>query len=157
MPVPETRGAQERRAVESLRPVGGVAEVQVVGALSDAVLAQCGVVTTARSVWMHPDVIRKMETKRPESVDFILDHIADAVLHPHYCGMDRRDEGARRIDLVHLVATYKDRPLFVAVKVVPAADAGSGSDEIWVSTAHPLPAGFLTQPRYASRLKAVRS
>lgn len=147
----------EGRAIAALRPVGGVEEIQVVGALSDAVLDQCGVVTDARSVWLHPDVVRKLEAKRPEFVEFILNHIADAVLRPHYCGLDHRDSSGRRVDLVHLVATYAGRPLFVAVKVVAAADAGSGTDEIWVSTAHPLPPDFLTQPRYCARLKPVRN
>jgi hypothetical protein len=106
---------------------------------------------------MHPDVVRKLERKRSKDVDFILNHIADAVLHPHYCGPDRRDSAGRRIDLVHLVSTYGGRPLFVAVKVVAGSESGTGDDEIWISTAHSLPPSFLTQPRYAGILEAVRS
>jgi hypothetical protein len=149
-------GAAEDRAIAALRPVGGVAEIQVVGAISDTVLDQCGVKTDARSVWLHPDVVRKLEAKRPDSVDFILNHIADAVIRPQYCGLDHRDGSRRRIDLVHLVATYGGRPLFVAVKLVLATDAASGSDDIWVSTAYPLPPEFLTEPRYSGRFKPVR-
>jgi hypothetical protein len=58
---------------------------------------------------------------------------------------------------VHLVGECHGRPLFVSVKLVHAADASTGDDELWVSTAHPLPTGFLTQARYACRFQAVGS
>lgn len=140
-----------------LRPVGGVEEIQVVGAIPDVVFDQCGFSTRARSVWMHPDVVRKIERKRPGVVDFTLNHLSEVILQPHYCGRDPRDAGGRRIDLVHLVGECGGRPLFVSVKLVHAADAATGDDELWVSTAHPLPPGFLTQARYASRFRAVGS
>ena len=91
-----------------LRPARCVHEIQVVGAVSRNVLAQLGVETSARSVWLHPDVVlhigeqRAAKKRRIETGDaaFALRHLPATILRADYCGLDRRDARGRRIDLV---------------------------------------------------------
>src|SRR5215213_465058 len=143
-----------RKAENALRPVGGVEEVQVVGAISEIVAAYLGLSTTARSVWLHPGAVDHIHAQRGITrgdADFVLSHLPATVIRPHYCGPDPRLDG--RFDLVH-VPEDADRAVFVAIKVVIAADARV-TDEIWVSTAHPLSGNFLSRKRYRDSLRRL--
>lgn len=75
------------------------------------------------------------------------------IREPHLCGCDPRSRG--RYDLVHL-ADDQTRPVFAALKLVEAPAALSARDEIWVSTAHRLPANFLSRKRYRDSLRPLR-
>ena len=144
-----------RKAENALRPVGGVEEVQVVGAIPAIVAELLGLTTVARSVWLHPGAVEHIYTRRGLSrgdADFVLSHIPAAVLRPHYCGPDPRAGG--RYDLIH-VPENSDRAVFVAIKVVTAAEAASETDEIWVSTGHPLSGNFLSRKRYSHTLQRL--
>lgn len=138
------RNRSSREVPPALRPVGRVYELQVIGALDDRVVAILGLTTQARSVWLHPDAVTHIESQRaaPADVEFVLQHIAAAVLRPDWVGVEGRD--SRRVRLVHLVRV-EGRYLHVALKVVSAADAGSDRDEIWVSSAFPLGERSLTR------------
>jgi hypothetical protein len=152
-----------RGAESILRPVGGVEEIQVVGAVPDVVLEQLEVVTGARSVWLHPDIVQHIYAQRAAKkrqietgdAEFSLQHLPATILRPDYCGLDKRDERRRRIDLVRAVPGT-GRFLFTSIKVVGSSESHAGSDEIWVCTAHPLGGSFLTQKRYRDTLQAVR-
>jgi hypothetical protein len=131
----------DRRTAESiLRPVGGVEEIQVIGALDETIIARCVVETAARSVWLHHGVVRHIQDRRGSDradAELALQHLPSAVLRPHFVGYDPRDSRRRRVDLVHLVSSAGGRPLYIALKIVSAIEAGCAMDEIWVSTAHP--------------------
>ena len=148
----------DRQAAESiLRPVGGVEEIQVVGALDETIIRRCGVETAARSVWLHPSVVRHIEAQHGvdrRDAEFALQFLPSAVLRPDFFGRDDRDSRGRRVDLVHLVKRVAGRPLYVALKFVSAIEAESAADEIWVSTAYPVSRGFLTRRRYKHRIAA---
>ena len=151
---PSRRDA-ERAAEAALRPVAGVEELQVVGAVHDRVLGLLGIATSARSVWLHPDVVHHVEQQRefgPGDAEFVLSHMAHTILRPHLVGVEFRDP--RRADLVHLVSA-EDRHLCVALKFVTAAESRSAQDEIWVSTAFPMGHRSLTRLRKRSRLVIV--
>jgi hypothetical protein len=147
----------EERVVSSLRPVGGVDEIQVIGALPDRVADLLGLKTSSRSVWLHPNTAHHISTRRGVErgeADFVLSHMPLAILRPHYCGCDPRSEG--RYDLV-FVPEGAPRAVFVALKIVPALQADqSEHDEIWVSTAHPLARNFLSRKRYRASLRPVK-
>ena len=143
-----------RKAEDALRPVGGVEEVQVVGAISQIVAEYLELTTTARSVWLHPGAIEHIHAQRGltrSDADFVLSHLPATVIRPHYCGPDPRSDG--RFDLIH-IPEHADRAVFVAVKVVTAADERA-TDEIWVSTAHPLSGNFLSRKRYRDSLRRL--
>ncbi|HEU0014143.1 MAG TPA: hypothetical protein VFQ45_10690 [Longimicrobium sp.] len=145
--MPETRYAEA-----PLRPVGAVDEVQVVGALAEIVVERLQLCTTARSVWLHPNTAHHIATQRgmdQGEADFIFSHLPNTILRPHFCGCDPR--APRRYDLIHVPAG-SGRAVFAAIKVVAAAEAASRTDEIWVSTAHPLPRSFLSRKRYRESL-----
>jgi hypothetical protein len=127
-----------------LRPVGGVDEIQVVGALSDTVIEALGITTDARSVWLHPDAVTHIITRRASEAEFILQNIPVAILRPAYVGVEMSDQ--RRICVVHKVG-QPHAWLHVAIKLVTAAEARSSKDELWISTAHPLGRRSLTRMR----------
>lgn len=133
------------RAAEAvLRPVAGVEELQVVGAVPEAVVALLGLRTAARSVWLHPDAVAHIAAQRaraPGDAEFVLQHLAAAVLRPHWAALER---DGRRVRLVHVVRAGSGY-LFVALKCVTAAEAATGADEIWVSTAYRLGPRSLTR------------
>ncbi len=152
---------EERRpnaAEPILRPVAGVADVQVVGAIDEAILSECGLVTSARSVWLHQSTVRHIQDRRmaPRDVEFALQYMPAAILRPHFFGVDLREARGNRFHLVHLVRDFEGRPLYVALKLVSAVDASSETDELWVSTAYPIARNFLTQKRYQNTLSAYR-
>jgi hypothetical protein len=136
-----------RAGSDALRPVAGVAEIQVAGAIPDAVAHLLRIPTAVRTVLIHPEVVRHIVTQRESGAgdaEFVLEHLPRAVTGPYYCGCDPRH--GNRFDLVYL-APPEGRPLVVAIKLVPAAAAASGSDELWISTGHPLGFDFLERKR----------
>lgn len=143
--------SHKRREVEaSLRAVAGISEIQVVGSLSEEVMELLGLQTAARSVWLHGSavghIIARRGITRPDAT-YVLEHLADTILHPHFCGPDPDDE--RRVSVVR--HTEPGRYVCVPLKIVSASDAHSANDEIWVSTAFPLGNRFLTRKRWTGR------
>lgn len=125
------------------------------GALHDAVAKMLGLAASVRAVWLHASVVDHIYAQRGadrDDAEFVLAHLPAAISRPHYCGPDPRDRV--RFDLVHL-PDGAERAIFVALKLVAAAKSASGADELWVSTAHPLPADFLRRKRYRESLRAV--
>ena len=134
-----------------LRPLAGVDEYQVVGAVDETLIRRCGIQTSARSVWVHPSVIQKIVAKRGAQrgdAEFALQYLARTILTPHFFGMDPRDMREGRLDLVHLVHEIDGRPLHVALKFVRAEESATGVDEIWVSTSYPISRNFRRRNRY---------
>jgi hypothetical protein len=150
-----SRRDAERAAEAALRPVAGVEELQVVGSVHDRVLLLLQIATTARSVWLHPDVVHHIEQQReygPGDAEFVLSSMARTILRPQLVGRESRDP--RRANLVHFVSA-ESRHLCVALKFVAAAEARSAQDEIWVSTAFPMGNTSLTRLRKRSTLMDV--
>ena len=150
-----SRRDAERAAEAALRPVAGVEELQVVGAVHDRVLGLLGIATTARSVWLHPDVVHHIEQQREAGAgdaEFVLSYMTRTILRPYLVGREFRDP--RRANLVRLVGA-EGRHLCVALKFVTAAQARSAQDEIWVSTAFPMGTVSLTRLRKRSTLVEV--
>lgn len=141
---------KRREAEASLRAVAGISEIQVVGSLSEEVISLLELQTTARSVWLHGSAVDHIMVRRgltrPDAT-YVLEHLVDTILHPHYCGPDPDDE--RRVSVVR--HTEPGRYVCVPLKIVAASEAHSATDEIWVSTAFPLGNRFLTRKRWVGR------
>jgi hypothetical protein len=151
-----------RAAEAALRPVAGVEELQVVGAVHDRVLDQLEILTSARSVWLHPDVVHRMGRRGSgaRDVEFVLAHMARTILRPRWVGRDER--ATRAAERVHLVGTVEGateaapaRHLCVTVKLVEGDRSMSGLDEVWVSAAFPMGARSLTRLERRGRLVPV--
>jgi uncharacterized protein (TIGR00290 family) len=157
--MPRTR---QSAAFAALRPVAGVEELQVVGAVHDRVLDQLEILTSARSVWLHPDVVHRIGRQREfaaADTEFVLAHMARTILRPRWVGRDHR---AARAEHVHLVGEERDtdgtpdaRHLCVTVKLVEGQRSLSGLDEVWVSSAFPMGARSLTRLERRGRLVPV--
>ena len=138
-----------------LRRIGVMEEVVVLGRLPEAAVRHLGLATPERTVWLHPNTAHHIYLQRGFEVgeaDFVFRHLPRVVCQPHYCGCDPRSP--RRLDLVN-VADDGARAVFAGLKVVEAATALSGRDEIWVSTAHRLPGNFLARKRYRHSLRPL--
>lgn len=144
-------GGRSGNSEALLRPVAGVAEIQVIGALADHIAQALALPTTARSVWLHPDTATHVVSRRQADADFVLSNLPRAILRPHFAGVELCD--SRRVRLVHTVAARSH--LHVALKLVLAAEAGSATDELWVSTAYRIGATSLTRLRNKSTLWRV--
>jgi hypothetical protein len=143
-----------QRVKEVLRPVAGVQEIQVVGALSDTVARQIGLPTSIRTVLIHPDVVQHILEQRKGGADdaeIVFQHMADAIAHPHFCGPDPRQP--HRYDLAYFVPPDELRPMIVAIKFVPSVAATTQLDELWVSTAYRLSARFRERIRWQQSLR----
>lgn len=146
--------AKLREAEANLRAVAGVSDIQVVGALSEEVVQLLGITCSARSVWLHHHTVTDIYVGRgltTSDASFVMEHLSQTVLHPHYCGPD--PSNARRVAVVREVE--KGRFVCVPLKIVSAAAAESNTDEIWVSTAYPLNERFLTRRRWRGKLHRV--
>ena len=144
-----------RRAKDALRPVAHVHEVQVAGALSEPVAMQLCLPSLTRTVLIHPEVVEHILAQRQgcfEDAEFVFRHMADAIARPHYCGPDPRHRN--RYDLVYLTDAGS-RPLFIAIKLVPAMSAGTQRDELWISTGYPLGTDFRKRRRWKESLQPV--
>lgn len=141
-------------AQASLRAVAGVSDIQVVGALSEEVIALLGIQSPARSVWLHSSAVDHIMVRRgltrPDA-NYVMEHLAATILRPHFCGPDPSDE--RRVSVVR--NTEPGRYVCVPLKFVSAAEAHSITDEIWVSTGFPMGNRFLTRKRWIDRFKLV--
>jgi len=142
----------KRSAAEAaLRPVGGVGEIQVVGALADEVVQALRLESDARSVWLHPNVVQHIQERRTqEDATFVLEHMASTILRPHHAGPDPRIHRCYA-----LVKQVDDRYVFIAIKCVTADYVRRHADEIWISTAYVLGDEILTRKRWANMLAAV--
>lgn len=152
-----TRDAAERAAEAALRPVAGVEELQVVGAVHDRVLDQLAILTSARSVWLHPDVVHRLQRQRAtgaRDAEFVLAHMTRTILRPGWAGLERRPTVRARGDILHLVSAHA-RALCVTLKLVTGPRSLSGLDEIWVSSAFPLGLRSLTRLQRRGRLVGV--
>jgi hypothetical protein len=105
-------------------------------------------------VWLHPDVVQRIQRKAVEAPDpeFVLSHMAGTILRPRWVGFEGRSP--RRAGHVHLVGAH-ELPLCVTVRFVAGGKSLSGLDEIWVSGAFPLGPRSLTRLRRRDRLVAV--
>lgn len=151
----DTQRRAAERAEAALRPVAGVEELQVVGAVHDRVLDQLGILTSARSVWLHPDVVHRIERQRmwgSRDAEFVLTHMTRTILRPGWAGLEQR--GSRRGSTVHLVRAHA-RALCVVLKLVTGPRSLSGLDEVWVSAAYPLGLRSLTRLQRRGRLIGV--
>ena len=147
-----TRRDAERAAEAALRPVAGVEELQVVGAVHDRVLDQLGILTSARSVWLHPDVVHRIDRRRDRDPEFVLAHMARTILRPQWAGVEHRP--LRGASLLRLVTAHP-RHLCVTLKLVAADASPSGLDEIWVGAAFPFGPRSLTRLQKRGRLVAI--
>jgi len=141
-------------AEASLRPVGGVADIQVIGALPDRVIELLALRTAARSVWIHQDTVHHIVTQRGGDSEFVLEHLPQAVLRPQLAGLELSDPS--RVRLVYYVdgnACY----LHVSLKVVAAIESNSSHDELWVSTAYRMGTRSLTRLSNKATLWRVNS
>jgi hypothetical protein len=152
---------RQSAAEAALRPVAGVEELQVVGAVHDRVLDQLEILTSARSVWLHPDVVHRIGGQRAfaaADAEFVLAHMARTILRPRLVGRDPRPG---RAEHVHLVGVHGnadgegERQLCVTVKLVEGQRSLSGLDEVWVSSAFPMGTRSLTRLERRGRLVAV--
>lgn len=134
----------------ALTPHANVAEIQVVGALSDHVIRHIGIETLAQSVFLHQLAVKHIVGQRGVDATFVLEHMPKAVLHPMYAGRDRRDR--KRALLVEFVKPMQ-RYLCVALKFL--CDRGDQADEIWVSTGHPMGTESLRRCLKQGRLTPV--
>lgn len=133
------------QAEAALRPVAGVNDIQVVGALNEEWLRRVGIHTDARSVWLHPDKVAHMQERRGRThSEFCLEHLPSVIIRPDLIGLEEAD--ARRICLVSLIADHRQH-LFVSVKLVRASEAGTLVDELWFSTAYMVGQKSLTRLR----------
>lgn len=146
-------GDDEGDNVEGLlMPVAGGADIQVVGSLSERVVELLSLPTMARSVWMHSDTVTHVTNRRIADAEFVLEHLPAAVLWPELVGVEFRDRC--RIRLVRKIETH-DCHLHVAIKLVSAAEAGSHTDELWISTAYRMGVPSLTRLRNKATLWRV--
>lgn len=155
--MPRTPRSSTRAAEAALRPVAGVEELQVVGAVHDRVLDQLEILTSARSVWLHPDVVHRMGRRGAVARDteFVLAQMARTILRPRLVGRDRRERRASHVHLVGLRDDEGGRQLCVTVKFVEGQRSLSGLDEIWVGAAYPLGTRSLARLERSGRLVAV--
>lgn len=93
---------RQHGAEAALRPVGGVQEIQVVGALHERVAEMLSLTVTARSVWLHPDVVAHIQQQRGQrDSTFVLEHMTTVLLRPDWAGCDPSDH--RRHAIVKVV------------------------------------------------------
>ncbi len=118
-----------------LRPVAGVNEIQVVGALSETVVSTMGFKSSARSVLLHGRGADHIVTARGLDAEFVLEHMSHTVLRPHLAGIALGDRN--RLHLVRRIDSA-DRWLHLVLKHVGAARAQTGRDELWINTGYPL-------------------
>jgi hypothetical protein len=123
--------------------------IEVLGALPEPVVATLEIGSPVRSVFMHAATVEHVRGGRGDDAAFVLAYAAHAIHRPHYVGRDPRH--SNRFDLVHAVEE-QERALLVAVKLVTAVASRSGLDELWVSTAYPLPRNFLLRKRWRDSL-----
>ena len=134
---------------------GFLEEVAELGTLPGAVARQLGMGPVGCGVWLHPNTAYHIYVQRgftDGEAQFVFSCLMAAILAPHFAGCDPR--APLRYGLVRMCAET-GRGVFVAIKLVPASASPHGRDEIWVSTAHPLPANFLARKRYRDTLAAV--
>ena len=155
--MPRTPRSSTRAAEAALRPVAGVEELQVVGAVHDRVLDQLEILTSARSVWLHPDVVHRMGQRGAGARDteFVLAHMARTILRPRLVGRDRRERRASHVHLVGVPGDDGARQLCVTLKLVEGSRSLSGLDEVWVSAAFPMGTRSLARLERRGRLVPV--
>jgi hypothetical protein len=139
-------------AATALRPIGGFAEVQVVGVLSDRVIERLAFKTCTRRVWIHQDVVTHVLERRGRLAEFVLRHMSLVVVRPQFAAIDRT--GSSRI---RLIGSFQDPAchLHIALKFVAAPEARSKRDEFWVSTAYRMGTKSLTRLKNKTTLLTV--
>ena len=133
----------------------GVADI-VVCMLSDPLVLQLGVSTSARSVVLSRVSQRHIMAQRSVASDAQLaaDRVYEAFADLRFQRMPQR-----RADTFELVGYVRSaqRWLLVAVKLVPGARAKTGVDEWWISTAHPLGRKAFRRLQSSGRLASLGS
>jgi hypothetical protein len=149
------RNSHQRLDYEAvLRPSRWARGMQVVGALPDHVAAQLSLPGICHSVWLHEGTvvhICERANVAPADSEFVLEWMPAAVLHPMFCGIERRGE-TTRVSLVEYVRAAR-RYIFLGLRVARSAHA---DDELWVSTGHPMSEATLRRYLRSGRLEAVQ-
>ena len=116
----------------------GIADI-VVCMLSDALVLQLGVSTSARSVVLSRVSQRHIVAQRAIVRSGDAQLAADRV-HEAFADLRFQRLSQRRADTFELVGYVRSakRWLLVEVKLVPGSRAKTGVDEWWISTAYPL-------------------
>ena len=136
-----------------LRPSRWASGMQVIGAIPEYVVANLGLETSARSVWLHEQTVASIcdvRGLRPEDSEFVFEYMPAAVFRPMFFGVEQRG-GALRISLVELIRG-ENRYLYIGVKLTRSR---SGSDELWVSTGYPISDETLRRYLRSGRLRGV--
>ena len=126
------------------------------GDISDDFATLLKLNSTARRVMMSAASQRHAIERRAISssldAELVAAHIAAALANVRYIVQPRRDE--RVYELVGDIPPT-DRRLLVALKLVTGATSASGTDELWIRTAHPLGMKNLRRRLAKGTLKAL--
>ena len=136
-----------------LRPSRWARGMQVVGAIPEHIVAQLGLLTSCRSVWLHEESVSHIcgrHEATPRDAEFVLEYMPAAVMHPMFCGLEWRGD-ATRIALVDFIAAER-RYLYLSIKL---ARGSAGDDEMWVGGGYPMREHTLRRYLRAKRLQAV--
>jgi hypothetical protein len=149
------RNSHQRLDYEAvLRPSRWARGMQVVGALPDHVAQQLALPGICHSVWLHEGTVVHICERAniaPADSEFVLEWMPAAVLHPMFCGIERRGD-TTRVSLVEYVRAAR-RYIFLGLRVARSAHA---EDELWVSTGHPMSEATLRRYLRSGRLEAVQ-
>ena len=127
--------------------------MQVIGAIPEYVVANLGLTTQARSVWLHEQTVTSLCDSRglcPQDSEFVFEFMPAAVFRPMFFGVEERG-GSQRISLVELIRG-QGRYLYLGVKLTKAR---SGEDELWISTGYPMSDETLRRYLRSGRLRGV--
>jgi hypothetical protein len=106
-----------------------------------------GLVGRDRIVHISRERITHIGERRPGTLRFCLEHMAEVLGRPECLGF-RPDRDTRRVEFIARVGAAR-RPLLVAVKWL------DDRDEAWVSTAHPVQPRYLTRRMSAGTMHSV--
>ena len=116
----------------------GIADI-VVCMLSDALVLQLGVSTSARSVVLsrvsQRHILAQRAIARSGDAQLAADRVHEAFADLRFQRLPQRR--ANTFELVGYVGSAKQW-LLIAVKLVPGSRAKTGVDEWWISTVHPF-------------------
>ncbi len=145
--------AQHRDYEAILRPSRWADGIQVIGAIPDYVARQLGLMSSARSVWLHEQTVTHIcdqQSARPSDSELVLEYMPAVVLRPMFCGMHDY-AGAARIELVEYIKPAH-RYVYLCLKVVAHV---LNEDELWVSTGYPVSDLTLRRLLRGGRLQPV--
>ena len=136
-----------------LRPSRWAEGMQVIGAVPEYVMGQLRIVSPARSVWLHEQMVAHICDRRnvtPSDSEFVFDHMPAAVLRPTFCGAELRGDYIR-LSMAGFIRPA-GRYIYLAAKLTRGTD---GPDELWVSAAYPMSDATLRRYLRCGRLTGV--